>query len=337
MSLVRLVIRSAVASIAVVVAASTMAISSGAAVRPVAVLVSGGTTQAPFTTPTEACRSGQPAGPNFSLLRQALLHAGVDPYTAPAMNGPGTAHSTALLNAFKFGDCPEILPPSVTINTNQALDQTGPKLVAFLDLLHARYGVTKVSLIGWSYGGQVSREAIRLLRAQHSPVQVTSLITLGSPWTGMYPNDIIMGDEPMSVCQLQPTCVATAVGASLESNADLRSGVVGQLTTNRMAVWNAQQVGVLDNVRVTAIAGDAVQLAGGSPAAWPNDALVQVSSALASGLPETVVPHITRLTFPDLHSATMAWQWRPILGKQTALTDDPAVLAAVVSAVRARN
>jgi triacylglycerol lipase len=331
----RIFTRFAIGCVAFVLAASMMVNSSEAATRSVAVLVSGGTTQAPFTTPTEACRSGKPAGPNFTALRQALLNAGIDTYTVPAMNGPGPAHSTAFFDAFKFGDCPEILPPSVTINTNQALDQAGPKLVAFLDLLRSRYGVSKVSLIGWSYGGQVSREAIRLLRMQRSPIQVTSLITIGSPWTGMYPNNIVMGEESISVCQLQPTCVATAVGASIESDANLKDGVVGQLTTKRMMAWNANQVGVLDNVPVTAIAGDAVQLAGGSPAAWPNDALVQVSSALASDVPQAVVPNITRLTFPDVHSATMAWQWRLVLGKQVSLTEDPAVLAAVVSAVRA--
>lgn len=325
---------------AVVVALAALASSAVAATshqaapsRPVAVLISGGTTQAPFTTPTTACRQGRPAGGNFTALRSSLLAAGIDPYTVPVMNGPGVAKSTAMLNAFKFAQCPQ-LPANVTVDSTEALTQAGPKLVAFLNVLRARYGVERVSLVGWSYGGQVARAAIRLLRDSGSPITVTSLVTIGSPWTGMYPNDIVMGEAPISVCKRQPTCLATAVGAGFEATPAIRAGVVGQLTESRMTAWNADQVGVLDDVPVTAIAGDRVRLASGSSRAWPNDALVQASSALATDVPAAVVPRITRLTFNDVHSATMVWQWQLLLGKTTSLTEDPKVLAVVAQAVK---
>ena len=302
--------------------------------RPVVVMVSGGTTQAPFTTPTAACRQGKPAGANFTTLRAAFLAAGIDAYTAPVMNAPGPVKSTAILPSYRFAKCPETLSADVTVNSTTALDQAGPKLVAFLNLLRSRYGVERVSLLGWSYGGQVARAAIRLLRDSGSPITVTSLITLGSPWTGMYPNDINMGDASIGICKWQPTCVATIVGAGFESSPELKTGVVGQLTAKRMTAWNAQQVGVLDTVPVTAIGGNAVRYAKGSPAAWPNDALVQLSSALATDVPADVVPRITRLTFNDVHSVTMVWQWRVILGKTVSLTEDPKEHAAVIQAVR---
>jgi hypothetical protein len=53
------------------------------------VLVSGGDTQTPFTTPTEACRAGKAAGDTWTALRAALLADGYAVFTAPAMNGPG--------------------------------------------------------------------------------------------------------------------------------------------------------------------------------------------------------------------------------------------------------
>jgi len=224
---------------------------------------------------------------------------------------------------------------AVTINTTQPLDRAGPKLVAFLRLLRARYGVGRASLVGWSYGGPVSRAAIRLLRDSGSSITMTSLITLGSPWTGMYPNGINMGDAPISICRNQPTCVAIVRGAGFGSGPQLKAGVVGQLTAKRMTAWNAQQVGVLDAVPLAAIGDDAERFASGPPSAWPNDALVQLPSALDTDVPPAVVPRITRLTFDDVHSATMVWQGRMVLGKAVALTEDPKVLEAMVQAVRA--
>jgi len=97
------------AALATAVAACIALVVSGTAaaqVPPVALLVTGGMTQAPFTTPDRACRLGKPAGTTFTALRSALLAVGIDAYTAPGMSGPGVAKGTAILPSFQCRKCP---------------------------------------------------------------------------------------------------------------------------------------------------------------------------------------------------------------------------------------
>ena len=300
------------------------AVVGAADAKPVVVLVSGASSAAPFTTPTSASTFGPPAGHNLSALRAGLLLAGFDVYTAPVHLGPGPANHVPSL---RFGTCPEVLPARVTIDSTADFNATVPALVGFLELLRERYGVQRAALVGWSMGGLMSREAIRSLRDSGSPLRVTSLVTLGTPWEGMHPNDIALGAAPLSLCKVEASCLAVTAAIALMPASYTW---VSQLSTARMAEVNAQLAGLLNDIPVTAIAGDYYTSRDGAPNVWPNDGFVSRSSALALRVGDAIAPRIKRFTFNVVHGMDLA----NLLFFAKAIWEDPRVIAATVAAVK---
>ena len=77
------------------------------------VLVSGGATRTPFTTPTQACKDGDgflAAGNTFSALRNFLLGKGKHVFTAPVMDNWGVVEEAPNDTVGPFAKCPRPLP-----------------------------------------------------------------------------------------------------------------------------------------------------------------------------------------------------------------------------------
>ena len=294
------------------------------------VLMSGGASNAPFTTPTSACGVGFPAGDAVSEFRRSLLAAGDHPFSAPAQPGGGAQTSPEGWGA--YSDCPPALPAHYTVDTVGPITQQGRTLALFVTYLHRKYGIDSVDF------GLFSRGAIKTLQDQSSPVKVRSLTTVGTPWSGSYAADAAAGDAPPDLCAGQALCdavlaeFAKAVGMSTSVGA-------GQQVTRRYLDgtpghpgWN-RQGRALAKIPVTAIGGDYFKLPGGSPQAWPNDGLVAIDSAFATHVPTSVAPHMKCMVRPDVHSLYYSNQ---VLGipDSAALTGDPLVIRRVTKAVR---
>lgn len=303
------------------------------------VLVSGGDTQTPYTTPTEACSRGLAAGQTHTALREALLAAGHAVFTAPSMNGPGQVHASG--EGFDdFGDGPDPLPAKLTVNSVGPIDTGGRHLAAFVSFLRERFGIRSIHLVGHSMGGMFSRSAIRQLRAQSAPVEVRSLTTLGTPWRGCIIADVVTGVEDETLLADQRTAVESA--ALLKQAAEQRpGGLIDEVTVRfiegegQRGSWNAEQAGVLDGIPITVIGGDYCSLAGGDPRLWPNDSLVATYSQVADGLDPAIAPAISRVTFPTVHSLT----YTSLLGlaHEAAMTWHPESLRVVVDAIEAAS
>jgi pimeloyl-ACP methyl ester carboxylesterase len=302
------------------------------AVRAV-VIVSGGATTSPFTTPDAACRGGLPAGSADTFLREGLIAAGLDVFTSPAKAGPGTADADP--EPPGFSRPPEVLTEEFTVNSLGGIDTAGVHLASFLCLLADRYGYTRFDLVGHSMGGLFSRAAIAALRASCSALQVRTLTTIGTPWTGSFVADAAAGQRDRGELAGDPRFAAVLDDFITEVAAIAPGGASQEVTSAFLTGadgWNARQAGVLDGIGVTAVGGDV--FAGGGPAeTWPNDGLVSLHSALAGGVPADVVANPVRHAVPDVHSIFFAERFR--LPWERAITWDPAVLSIVRDAVTA--
>ena len=313
--------------------------TSASAARPAGghavVLVSGLATQTPFTTNDAACTSGLAAGSSVTALRESLIAAGYTVFSAPAQAGPGQVTSTSGLGA--SAGCPPPLPADITIDTTADIDAGGQQLAGFLSYLHDEYGVASADLVGHSMGGLFARAAIGDARAEGDAVEVTSLTTLSTPWTGTYPADYAEGALPLTVCGDEPTCLQVLPDyksklADVEGP-DGAANVISTADLQGPTGWNVAQGDDLAGIPVTLIGGDRLTLAGGDPAVWPNDGIVAEASALARGISGAALPVRACLVRPDLHTIDLAegagLPWTD------AVTWDPEVMAAVVDAVRA--
>lgn len=295
------------------------------------VIVSGGAAHSPFTTPDAACRGGLPAGTTDTFLREGLLAAGHEVFTAPAHVGAGQALADEAEPGFSAP--PEVLPAEVTINSAGTIDGAGHHLAGFLALLSQRYGYTSFDLVAHSMGGLFSRAALRVLRDTASPLCVRSLTSIGTPWTGSFAAEVEAGQRDPADLAGDPRFAAVLAGFSAEAASAPRDGAAEQVTSGYLTGadgWNARQAGLLDGLTVTLVGGAAFT-ADGPPSAWPNDGLVSLRSALAQDVPASVLPHRVTHTFDDVHSLFFAGQFGvPV---ERALTWDPAVLAVVADAV----
>lgn len=294
-----------------------------------AVIVSGGDAVSPFTTPDQACASGLAAGNTDTALRDALIDANIPVYTAPAMNQRGPVEEPDPESFGAFGDCPETLPAHMTIVSTGDIDNAGEHLARFAQYLHDEYGVTEIDWIGHSNGGLFARAATRVLQEIDSPVTVTSLTTLGTPWMGGNALRIIAGEVDESECQGQESCLM--ILRAFEADMDRFLGLEAQDTYLYLMGengWNQAQAGVLDGVPTLLIGGNALTSEGGDPEFWPNDALVSEYSALAMGVGNDVLPIRETESYPLLHSIYIA----DALGEdwQMGMTWNTEVLARVV-------
>jgi hypothetical protein len=78
--------------------------------------------------------------------------------------------------------------------------------------------------------------------------------------------------------------------------------LVANLNPKNTAVWNRNQVGALNGIPVTMIAGSYFTKPGGMTSKWPNDGAIQWSSALGGATPDSVAPHRTCFSAPLTHS-----------------------------------
>lgn len=216
-----------------------MAMTSGIAhatppAKRAVVIVSGGAAVSPFTTPDQACASGLAAGNTDTALREDLLAHGHEVYTSPAMAGRGPVADQAGFGA--FGDCPVTLPENMTVDSTGSIDLAGEHLARFLTFLHDTRDIEQVDVVAHSMGGLYSRTAYRVLQGLGSPVRVTSLTTIGTPWQGSYLSDYANDITPMSDCLGDDFCERAMTGMREEARR-LMTGSVREVNQGYGARW----------------------------------------------------------------------------------------------------
>lgn len=293
------------------------------------VLVSGGDATSPFTTPDSACASGLPAGNTHSRLREYLLQRGHAVYTAPAFNGRGVVTDPDPESFGAFGGQPEVLAEQFTVNSDGDIDLAGEHLARFIDLLHTRFGVTEIDVIGHSNGGLFARSAIRTMGLMNITVRTRSLTTLGTPWMGSLPTRWVYGE--ISDAQLMGHNFAVRFARGFKDRIEDGDLGLAQQNTYHYLVgphgWNHAQIGTLDQIPVYAVGGNFFHTEGGDAELWPQDGLVSDYSARAVGLPGTVAPLLTTRSFPVTHSIFISELNQ--LPWETGMTWNPDVLASV--------
>ena len=300
-------------------------------VEPAVVIVSGGSAITPFTTPDAACAEGLAAGSSDTFLRAGLLAAGFEVFTSPASTG-GVADADPGFAG--FAGPREVLPVELTVDALGSIDAAGASLVRFLGLLAERYGYRSVHLVGHSMGGLFSRSAIRQLGEAGSSLQVRSLTTVGTPWTGAFPADHRLGDLTRADIGGDERVDEVLAGFAEEAAGLPQDSAADQVTYRYLAGaggWNERQAGVLNDLDVTLIAGDLLSWPAQGRVS-PNDGLVATASARAEDVSHDVLPRRATHTFPDAHSIYFC----DLLGLpwERALTWDPDVLDVVVAALK---
>lgn len=302
--------------------------------RAVVVIEGGGSTHA-FTTPWDACDGGRP------MYVQALRDAGLPVFTAPGFTN--TERSTAGETG-----CPPQPPVETQWNTAAYPTQAGESVLGFLGYLNATYGYREFDLVGYSYGGLVARATVAALKrppaaASMAPafsyaqgaaagVRVPAITTLNSPHFGSPTYDIASDPTAylLSVTRAWGKEFADAGKGLLVYQRGGGAGAIQVLATAGHArrnakSWDARQAGVLDDVRLTLIAGDycgrecvdgRAASRRATKAALRTDGTVPVYSQLmlpcpaacptppgAVYIPPRLLPAGTvRRTFPTLHS-----------------------------------
>jgi pimeloyl-ACP methyl ester carboxylesterase len=315
--------------------AATRKRGSETAGRAVVVIEGGGSTH-PYTTPWRACDGGRAA------YVEGLIAAGLPVFTAPGFGIASTSTDGRT-------GCPRQPPLDVQWNTSSYATQAGQAVLGFLGYLHAAYGYRTFDLVGYSYGGLVARATVAALQQQPDPasmapafsyataavragIRIPSITTINSPHLGSPTYDV--AEDPAAF--RRP--VAAAWGTQFaEAGMGLFSfehvggaGAIHVLKTDGHAKpnpqsWDAQQVGVLDDVALTLIAGDYCGRSCGDANTPPDgepkgrlrtDGTVPVYSQLmlpcpaacpdppgSVYLPPGMLPaRVVRKTFPTVHS-----------------------------------
>jgi triacylglycerol lipase len=294
------------------------------------VIVSGGAAVSPFTTPSNACKTGYPAGSTDSFMREYLIAKGYRVFTSPAMAGYGPVVDEAGEDAGPFGQCPKALPDSMTVNSVGDIQLAGVHLANFVKYLGRRYGVKQVDFVSHSMGGLYSRSAIKYLQQTGSKIKVRSLTTLGTPWEGAPfanrtdPNDLYSGCDGQEICKYLLDVFAASAPV-----------IFAELTRTQVALLNEYNSGVLSKVPVTLIAGNAFTKQGGNPRVWPNDGIVDVPSALAQNVPDSVIENRRCYLYEGgTHSTWISDKAVPKLPEDAAITWNNTVGDWVATAIR---
>jgi pimeloyl-ACP methyl ester carboxylesterase len=341
------------------------AVTSGRAV----VVIEGGGSPHAFTTPWAACDDGRPK------YAQALLDAGLPVFTAPGFGNSYT--STAGVSG-----CPPQPPIEVQWNTSGYPTQAGQSVLGFLGYLNAAYGYRTFDLVGYSYGGLVARATVAALKqppmaatlapafsyaqaAVDAGISIPSIVTLNSPHLGGPAYDIAANPaaylRPVAKAwgrQFANSSRSLATFQRQEGAGSIQVLVTRAHATRNEASWDTRQVGVLDGVALTLIAGDYCGRTCGDdrPSSGPGskerlrtDGTVPVYSQLMLPCPKAcpvppgsvyippgLVPsaNVVRKTFPTVHS--------PFVAKGLGLPDtlsvsrNPAAIAYLVGTVVAQ-
>jgi len=334
------------------------------------VVIEGGGSAHPFTTPWDACDGGR------DVYVNELSNAGLPVFTAP---GYGNYFSST---SDRSG-CPLQPPLEVQWNTSGYPTQAGQAVLGFLGYLNATYGYRTFDLVGYSYGGVIARATIAALKqapplgsmapgsmapsfsyaqsAVGAGVAIPSLVTLNSPHLGGPAYDIALNPTRFykPVAKAWGTQFADSAVFLADFERTRGAGSIHVLSTRShakedAASWDATQPGVLDGVQVTLIAGDYCgRLCGDDrTAATPRqrlelrtDGTVPVYSQLMLPcsspcpappglvyLPPGMVPNnVMRKTFPTVHSlGRVAWFH---LAQDRSVTNNPEAIAYLVDTV----
>jgi len=300
------------------------------------IIVSGGGTITPFTTPTQACSSAPgflSAGNTATALRDFLLEQGKQVYTAPTMSDWGVVSEPDPSSFAPFKGCPTVLPEVMTIMSAGDIDAGGERLARFLNYLYTDYGVTDVDLVGHSNGGLWSRAAINILKATNSPVTIRSLVTMGTPHVASVPGRYTWGEITLADCMGVQFCIDfNKVWIEYAGQAD--KGLNREDTLKYLDGpdgWNNAQGNALDGIPVTLMAGTYFTAMGGDPTIWPYDGITSRYSGWAADVSDAIMPHRSCWAAALTHSifvsdfAKIDWQ--------TALTWNTDALAEVNRAI----
>lgn len=327
------------------------------------VVIEGGGSLHPFTTSLDACDGGRP------VYIQKLVDSGFPVFTAP-----GFSNKSA--NTFGRTGCPPQPPREVQWNTASYPPQAGQAVLGFLGYLNATYGYTTFDLIGYSYGGLVARATVAALKSQPAAesmahgfsysrmavdagITIPTITTINSPHLGSPTYDIASDPAKFMAPVTKAWGRQFAEGgqglATFESEGG--AGAIQVLRTRSHAKpdptsWDTQQVGVLDGVALTLIAGDYCGRSCGDAKAPPGakpqgrlrtDGTVPVYSQLilpctkscptppgSVYIPPGMLPdNVVRKTFPTVHSSFVTAQLG--LPAKLSVINDPAAIAYVNS------
>ena len=282
-----------------------------------AVIVSGGGSTSPFTTPEAACAVGLAAGNTDTALRTALLDAGITAFTAPVTVGGGEAVADPGWGG--FADPPAVLPAEMTIDSVGEIEASAVSLARFLGHLHEEYGVQEIDIVAHSLGGIIARSAHMQMRAAGAPVRIISLTSIGTPWLGSFVRHHDLNSMPMP----EP---AASFAYSLMGH--IRQG--GRLVAQADAppLWSAGKEHGLDGLALTRIAGTYFT---GEGEPYPHDGMASRTSVFAAGANPVVFPPASCYEVPDVHSISFArvmdLEW------ERSITWDPRVMDLVVGAI----
>lgn len=289
------------------------------------VIVSGGGSISPFTTPDAACAEGLPAGSTDTALRAALLGTGIEVYTAPVMAGPGQAIADPGRAGFALP--PAVLPTDMTIDSTGDIEDSATCLARFLEFLTDSAAINEIDLVAHSLGGIIARSAHMRLHEWGSGTTVRSLVTLGTPWLGSFVRHFDLDDVPL------PAAVAPY---ALSLVGQLRAGGRLIAPAGQPPVWTEGKEHGLDGLTLTRIAGTYFTAADWpDPAvqwALPHDGMVSRASALTLDADPVVLPAATCHELPLVHSTSFA----ELMGlpQRSSLTDSPDVHDMVIEAIR---
>ena len=331
------------------------------------VVIEGGGSPHPFTTPWAACDDGRPT------YVQALLDAGLPVFTAPGYGNQFNSTATR-------SGCPPQPPTDVQWNTSGYPTQGGQAVLGLLGYLHETYGYNTFDLVGYSYGGLIARATIAALKQQaititaapgfsyakialNAGISIPSLVTINSPHLGAPTYDVAW--DPKAYLAKVTKVWGPQYAASGKGLIDYErfggAGAIQVLRTgahakNDPGSWDAQQVGVLDGVKLTLIAGDYCgRLCGDLPEnaklgfpqyPFRTDATVPVYSQLmlpcplpcrappgSVYIPPGMVPEesVVRRSFPTVHSRFDTKRLK--LPSDLSVAENPEAIGFLVSTV----
>ena len=287
--------------------------------RRAAVIVSGGGSISPFTTPDAACGSGLAAGSTDTALRAGLLAAGIETYTAPV--AVGVSEATADPDWSGFAEPPFVLPSDMTINSIGDVEESAGCLARFLAHLYEEYDIDEVDLVAHSLGGVISRSAYMQMRESHHDVRILSLTSIGTPWLGSFVRHYDVEDMPM------PEPAASYAHSLMGA---MRHGKQLVAAAGTPPIWAAGKEHGLEGLRLARIAG--TYFTGvGEP--YPHDGMASRSSTWAVGADPIVFPEATCYEVPGVHSIFFARLME--LPLERSITWDPEVVSFVVDAIAA--
>ena len=282
-----------------------------------AVIVSGGGSTSPFTTPDAACSVGLAAGNTDTALRATLLEAGITTFTAPVTVGGGEAVADPGWSG--FAEPPHVLPSDMTVDSVGDVEESAACLARFLGHLHVEYGVRDVDIVAHSLGGVIARSAHMQMHAAGAPVRIISLTSIGTPWLGSFVRHYDRESMPMP----EP-----AASFAYSLMAHMRQG--GRLVAQADAppLWSAGKEHGLDGLALTRIAGTYFT---GEGEPYPHDGMASRTSVFAAGADPVVFPSASCHEVPDVHSISFARVMN--LEWERSITWDPRVMDLVVAAI----